>query len=167
MKKKISAILITALLLTASAVPVFAGTYTEDGTASALVTAEVISSYSIVLPAAITLTDPDEDGTYTGAYTIGAKGNINVAKKLACAPTTPTFTMTGNNGTNVMASVSQTIRAWVNSNSPASGQKSINDTESGGTFDNYSTVEGAVSAPISHAGTYSGNMEFTFGLTDL
>ena len=49
MKKKISAILITALLLTASAVPVFAGTYTEDGTASALVTAEVISSYSIVL----------------------------------------------------------------------------------------------------------------------
>ena len=167
MKKKIYALLLTAALTLITACPAFAGTYTSDGTANALVTAEVNSSYTILLPATIALTDPDNDNTYTGDYTIGAKGNINIAKKVACAPTSNTFTMTGNNSTSVTATVTQSLTAWVNNASPSAGNKNINLVNDSGAYENYSTITGSISAPITNAGTYQGNMEFTFGLADI
>ena len=167
MRKKLSAVLLTLCMTMMSVSMVFAGTYDTDGTANALVTAEVGSSYSIVLPATINLTDPDSDDVYTGDYEIGAQGNLNVAKKIACAPTSSTFTMTGNNHQSVTATVTQSKVEWVNITSPASNQKEITLVRDSGELKDYSVITGSISATIRHAGAYSGNMEFTFGLEDL
>ena len=153
-------------MLLMQAVPVYGGTYTEDGSANALVTADVSSSYSVMLPAVIALSDPDHDNNYTGTYKIGARGNINVEKKVICQPASSTFIMTGNNGDNITATVSQSHTSWVN-RTPASGQKLITHVEDSGPYEDYSTIEGNVSALIVSAGTYSGNMEFTFSLADI
>lgn len=166
MKKNITAIFLSALLIICTTCPVYATTYTDDGTATTLVTAEIPSSFSIVLPATVSLTDPDEDSEYTGSYTIGARGNLNITKKIVCSPTADTFTMTGNGGGNVTASIEQNDYEWVNA-SPGQHQKRITDTESSGTYSGFSTISGDISATITDAGVYSGNMEFTFYLTDI
>lgn len=166
MKKRLTAIVITFVTLICRVVPAFAGTYTEDGTAQTEVTAELSSSYSVIVPAAISLSDPDKDSVYTADYTVGAKGNINVLKKVTITPTAGTFTMTGNNGKSVTASVTQNITEWVNT-TPGSGQKKITDVEASGTYQDYSITTGSVSATITLAGSYSGNIDFSFALGDI
>lgn len=166
MKKRLAAVVLSFITLLNMVAPAFAGTFTEDGSTQTLVTAELTSSYSVIVPASIALSDPDKDTVYTADYTLGAKGNINVLKKVTIAPTASSFTMTGNNGQNVTASVTQDVTEWVNK-TPGAGQKKITDVETSGTYEDYAITTGSISATITLAGSYSGNVEFTFALGDL
>ena len=165
MKKRLLALFVTVGMTVSAAFPAHAATYTEDGSATALVTAELESTYQVMLPAVISLTDPDADKSYTGTYKIGAKGNFTDAKKIVCAPTSNSFSMTGA-GHTVTASVTQSVTEWVNS-SPGAGQKAITVVDASGDYAGYSPVEGSISATIEYAGSYSGNLEFTFSMEDV
>lgn len=164
-RKRLTAGLLTGIIAAIGVNPVFADTFSEDGVANTLVTAELTSSYSVIVPASIALSDPDKDGTYTATYTIGAKGNISILKKVSCKPTGSTFTLTNENSVSVTGSVNQTVNEWVKKDA-AANQKMISDVETGGTYDGYSIVTGDLSADIVQAGSYTGNLEFTFMLDD-
>ena len=161
MKKRIFAALLALSLSILCAVSVAADTYTSDGTAEALVTATLPSTYMVMVPATITLTDPDSDTVYTGSYTIGAKGNITGDEKIVCQPTAGSFTMTSADSTSVTATVTQAKTEWVYG-TPTSTQKRLSDAETTGAYSGYAVIDGSISATITHSGTYTGNVEFTF-----
>lgn len=156
MKKKLIALLTTIALAVTMCTPVLADTYTSDGSGTCLVTAELTSTYTITCPATLNLTDADSDGTYTGTYTVGAKGNIAGNDYVVITPS-ETFNMTGTTTNAVAAAtVSQNVTEWVKS-SPGENQIVIGSTD-------FSNTTGNVSVALEQADAYEGNLTFNFSL---
>lgn len=129
---------------------------TGDGTADCTVNAVVESSYSVTLPATLTLTK-QTDTQYTCEYTVGAKGNITQKQYVSIEPGS-SFTLTGaTNGQTSTASVSQAKTKWTGKAVVPEGEIAI------GT-DSYTTSTGTVSATLTQADNYSGKFTFTYSL---
>lgn len=145
MKKKLLTLLMTVVLTIVSCIPVFAETQTMQ------VTANLDDTWSVSVPATLNLTDPDENGTFTGTYAVSASGNIAGNKYVSIVPES-SFTMTGaTTGTNATASVSQTTQNW----------RRVAGT---GSVEMGTAVNGDVSVPLAVADGYAGNLVFTYGL---
>lgn len=141
-------------------VPVSAenGTYSEDGTASCVVTATLQSTYTVSLPAALGLAYDSGDERYEGSFSYGVKGNIAMDKKVSVtAPAS--FNLTGAaSAENVTAALSLPFTAW--SNDPESGVNALISPAE------FNLKTGTVTANITRADSYSGNFSFTFGMED-
>ena len=89
-KQKSFLLALSLVLLFGSTLPVQANqTLTEDGSVAVPLTAVIESSYSVSIPAALTLTPgaPDSDGTpFSGTVSVGVKGNINPGKAVVVIP---------------------------------------------------------------------------------
>lgn len=152
MKRTLALALIISLLITA--VPASATEYVGDGTGDCVVTAVIGSSYSVSIPATLTLnkvvdSQDSNFGKYVGTYTVGAKGNLASGNKVTITPT-PSVTMSATGKANVSATVTQAKTEWVFSELNAS---------------TYSNTTGSVVAPLTEAGNWSGTLQFTFGLS--
>ena len=145
MKKKLLTLLMAAVLMVANCVPVFAETQTMQ------VTANLNDTFTVSVPATLVLTDPDEDGTFTGTYAVSASGNIAGNKYVSIVPAS-SFTMTGaTTSTNATAAVVQETQNW--RRTAGTGSVAM-DTE----------VNGNVSVALTVADGYAGNLVFTYGL---
>lgn len=166
MKKRLMAMLCACATVLCLATPTYAANSEYPGSASdtqsCLVSAEVGSSYSVSIPAALTLAKSGATTTYTGTYNVGVKGNIAADKKVTLKPNAASFTMTDTtDGTNTAtASVAQTKTNWMNTISNASTDSVIGDTS-------YATISGTVSVDLPVAGSYSGTMTFAYSITDI
>ena len=159
-KKGLLGFLLLALLGMGTAVPVFAdnSTYSEDGTASCVVTATLQSTYTVSLPAALALAYDSEDERYEGSFSYGVKGNIAMDKKVSVtAPASFNLTGAASGGT-VTAALTLPFTAW------------SNDAESGVNAQispvSFTLKTGTVTANITQADSYSGNFSFTYGMED-
>ncbi len=147
MKRKLLIMIMTAVLVVTNCIPVLAETQTME------VTANMDSTYTVSIDATLALTDPDEDKTYTGTYTVSASGNISGDKYVSIVPES-SFTMVGRTtSTTATASVAQATTNWRRS---AGAGAVIMGTQ----------VNGTVSVPLEEADAYSGNLVFTYGLNN-
>ena len=146
---------IASLLLTS--VPCYATEYTNGATSGSIaVTAVVSSTYSITLPASLTLELSDaETSTYSNNYTVGVKANLLDNENITVTPAS-TFAMTApNQNDTATASVSQPITMWRNDVTDASTQIAASYTD-------YVNTTGSISVVLTGAGNYSGLATFTF-----
>ncbi|HAG69823.1 MAG TPA: hypothetical protein DCL38_07610 [Lachnospiraceae bacterium] len=159
-KKGMAGLVLCCVLAAGGAIPVHAdnNNYSEDGTASCVVTATLQSTYTVSLPAALALSYDSEDERYEGSFSYGVKGNIAMDKKVSVtAPAS--FDLTGAaSGDAVTAAITLPFTAWSNDE-----ESSTNALISASAF-NLKT--GSVSADITQADAYSGNFSFTFGMED-
>ena len=128
-----------------------AAEYTTDGTADCTVAATVSNSYVVSIPATLSLAKTSEGehaGKYIGEYTVGAKGNIGAGYAVFITPN-PNFTLSATGKASVTASVSQLKTRW-------------SASELSGTFNE---TTGIVVAALTEAGTWSGSLHFSFGIT--
>jgi len=161
-------------------------TYTSDGDATVPITATVASSYTVVLPSvAQNLSDPDNDGTYTGTIHYDVFGKVNSDKALivlagettglsvaedvingAGYATTHTvahqFHMSGTTGGQTVAGVveNSVIRFMASGATPVSPMDTIIPSAKSDT----APFEAAMSIDIPYTDTFTGNMPFRFGL---
>ena len=163
MKKiKILSLLSAAVFAMSAPLVVFAAdnTYgTGDSSGTISVTADVVSSYSITLPASVAL-ELQNDGTYSKNYTVGVKANIQNSETVKVTPTPKFDVFETNHGDNVQTSgsVTQTATAW--RNSPSEGQLQARATE-------YVTTTGTITIDLNNIegfGHYYGTATFTFGI---
>ncbi len=156
--RSVGGLVLCAVILAGSAMPVLAenGTYSEDGTASCVVTATLQSTYTVSLPAALALSYDTSDERYEGSFSYGVKGNIAMDKKVSVtAPAS--FNLTGAaSGDTVSASLSLPFTEW--SNDAESGVNTLISPT------NFNLKTGTVTADITQADSYSGNFSFTFGM---
>ncbi len=153
--------LTVAILMSSTTIPCFAAngtsqTASSDGSSSCVVSAVVQSSYSVSLPAILTLTLNNTTGRYEGTYTAGAKGNIASNQYVSIIPDS-SFTMTGAlNGEVATANVSQSVTKW--GKSAGIGQMVIGKT-------GYELCSGEIDVVLpSQADDYSGSFSFTYRL---
>ncbi len=179
-------------LLTSTGVPAMAAenTYTSDGTANVPITATVSSSYTVVLPSTTqTLTDDDNDGTYTGSIAYDVFGKINSDKALVVvagdgedtinsvvAQTQQAdyglaldlrkqFHMTGTTGNqNVTGVVKHTKIRFLSGSATVSANMDANIPAAKSATAPFAAE---MSIPIPYTDTFTGNMPFSFGLTDM
>ena len=191
--KKTMAALATALTILASTgVPALAAenTYTSDGSANVPITATVSSSYTVVLPSTTqSLSDDDNDGTYTGTIHYDAYGKINSDKALVILAgdaeygigtvtamfreagyaltrdyAVP-FHMTGSSGgQTVNGMVKHTILRFLAGSASPVGMM---DTNIVATKTEPAPYEVSMSIEIPYTDTFTGNMPFSFGLADM
>ena len=169
-KSKVMAIIVSMLLTMALVVPTYAdNTYTNATSGQVEVNLEVASSYSVALPASITLakaTDPNDasnDKYYDNsaanpANEVAVTGNIADNETVTVTPDasielTMARTAAGNETTTV--AVTQEVKEWKNS-----GQLGISHTIG-------ETEPLLLSTTLSsgQAGMYTGNLHFTFAKT--
>ncbi len=132
-----------------------AQTYDQNATSGSIaVSATVASTYTITLPATLSLTKTS--GTnYTGTYTVGVKANLDKNTYVRVTPAS-TFTLTNNSGVaaeNATATVTQTVKEW---------RKTAGTNILAANKDSNVETTGSVSVSLPYAGTYSGNLTFTF-----
>lgn len=157
--KKLLAMSLMSLAFALTSVPVCAAEYTSDGTASCLVTAEIGSTYSVSVPATLTLSENEDTGKFEGTYRVGAKGNIAGNKVVSITPSTNTMNMTGRTtGVTATANVLQNITQFV-LKSPQDGQALIR-------LDDYAYVDGFVDVNITDSDLYEGTIVFNFAMSD-
>ena len=162
-KKILLSVLAAASVLFAS-VPTYAAngstqTANTDGSLNCTVSVVVSSTYSVSLPATLTLSYNDGTGKYENTYTVGAKGNIRTDQYVSIVPDS-SFTMTGSVvGGTATASVTQDVTQW-SGGAPGVGQLAI------GTGD-YATTSGGVSVELTQADNYSGSFAFTYRLNNI
>jgi len=143
-------------MLALTSIPVCAASYTEDGTAECTVSATVNSSYTVSLPATVTLSKNEDK--YEGTYTAGVKGNILSTQKVTIVPD-ESFTLTGtDSGATATATVTQEKTTWTKTG--GSGNLAIGSSS-------YSNTSGKVEVELSTADSYSGHFDFTFELGDI
>lgn len=151
-----------ALAILCSGMPVHAATtdVSAPGTSDCTVTATMDSSYTVQLPLDIAL-EKQGDGSYTGTYNVGVKGNIAGDKKVSVTPAA-SFTMTGaTTSETVTAAVNQQYKTFVRTVTEAGTQKECNDSA-------YTTTDGSVTVDaINQADTYSGTLVFTIAFGSL
>lgn len=129
-------------------------TYTAaDASGSILVTATVSSTYTVTLPATLAL-ELKSDNTYEGEYTVGVKANLTDGEAVTVTPNA-TVTLTNNNGGGTTdGTVTQTVNTW--KLTPESANEIASD------YTQSIETTGKVSATLTKAGSYSGNLNFTF-----
>lgn len=131
---------------------------TGDGNATCTVKAVVESTYSVSLPATLTLAK-QADGSYKGEYVVGSKGNVAANQYVSIAPVSETFTMTGvNNSGMATASISQKVRKWT-------GYTAVSNDELAIGSDSYAESNGTVTVNLpTQADEYKGNFTFEYSL---
>ena len=152
MKKRILAtVVVIAVLATTvigSVISVSAAEHSTDGSAACTVKATVKSAYTVSLPATLNLTE-GSGNSFSGTYTVGIKGNIDDSHYVEITPVS--------NKTET-ATVAQNATKW--KRLTGSGYEVI------GTND-FAQTTGSVAVTLTQADTYSGDMEFTFGLKSI
>ena len=190
--KRLLALATAVGLLMATGVPSMAAenTYTSDGTASVPITATVSSSYTVVLPSTTqTLTDPDNDGTYTGTIKYDVFGKVNSDKAL--------IVVAGDGNNSIGDAVNETGQSYYSVETDFSRQFHMTGTTGGQTVNgmikhtvlrffaggattaatldkNIPTAKSdaapfaaEMSIEIPYTDTFTGNMPFSFGLVDV
>lgn len=160
--KKILAAALTSIAILGASIPCYAAngssqTANTDGSLSCTVSAVVQSSYSVSLPATLSLVYNDTSHLFENTYTVGAKGNIAGNQHVSIVPAS-TFTMTGQiSGLTATANVTQDVTKWVNK-VPATGEIAIGTSA-------YSESTGSVSVDLpAQADNYGGTFSFTYSL---
>lgn len=155
MKKKTLALICSVMML-CSSMNVFAAT--KDCTVKADASS-VHSTYVVALPANVTLSFDELDGLYKGSYQIGAYGIIQSGKKLSVAPPS-TVTLRASGQDDVTANITQQIKKFVPSGSPAGEGEMVISTSQ----EAMAMANGIITAEINNAGNYSGTFSFTVTL---
>jgi len=162
MKKKLLAGLVSAVLMFAGSISSFAEnttsqTATGDGNSTCTVSATIVSSYSVSLPATLTLSYNEGTGEYENTYTVGVKGVIGDAQFISVVPDA-SFTIRNSSGVSSgTAVVSQTKTKWKNIAS-AADEVTINPSS-------YATTTGSVSVALPDiADSYTGSFTFTYSI---
>lgn len=134
-------------------------TYTDGQTSGSIhITAVVGSTYSVTLPATLDLTYNDDTGKYEGTYTVGVKANLTDSENVTVIPSSTT-TLSDGKGNNVDASVVQAVDTWKLTASEAN--------EIASNYQIFVETTGMVSATITKAGSYTGDLQFTFSKSSL
>lgn len=145
-----SATLVLAMPLTA-----FAQDFTDAGSGSVTVTANVTSTYTVRLPATIELTRDAETGKYKADYTVGVRGQLAATNRIEVTPT-PSVELTDGSHT-VNAAVTQTVIAWEHDQSRVNENPTthvlISPTE-------FIETSGHIETVFEHLGSYSGTLNF-------
>ncbi len=138
--------------------------YAEDYTAGTTegevtVTATVNSSWTVVLPPMLELTETNGDGyNYACTYRCGVKANLESTEMVMIVPRS-NFEMKNRNNASIkaIATVTQAKGKWV-TNPTASDEIAVswNDT---------SYTEGKITVNLTEAGSYTGAVSFTFAKT--
>ena len=161
LKKKIMVMLLGISVMLSTLSPVYAAEYSADGQADCTVSATVASTYSVSVPATLSLAYNPSTLKYEGSYTIKAKGNILDTQCVEVKPQTSTFTMTGTNSSHTATgNIVQTKNRWVNTVTDTDSQTAIDKSS-------YTDITGDVSVTLTDADTYSGSIGFEFGLKTL
>lgn len=113
----------------------------------------VVSTYSVSLPAEITLVNDGD--SYTGSYTVGVKGSIKYYEMVEVIPSSSVNVIGKTTGTVATATINQEVTNWSN--------VAVTDGAFIGT-DDYVTVNGCVTADLKQADEYEGEFEFSFKL---
>lgn len=157
---KIKRMLVTSLLIAMFiSAPAYAAdsTYSGDGNHEMIISATVESTYSVKIPASLTLSYNEVSGNFEGTYNVGVKGNILLTKKVVVAPSA-SFTLTNATTTKTSTgTMTQAITDFVMTDEE--GCVKINP-------DSFSTTSGSASINLQDAGNYSGTVAFSFMLKD-
>ena len=113
----------------------------------------VVSTYSVSLPAEITLVDDGD--SYTGSYTVGVNGSIKYYEVVEVIPSSSVNIIGKTTGTVATATISQEVTNWSN--------VAVTDGAVIGT-DDYVPVNGCVTVDLTQADEYEGEFEFSFKL---
>ena len=134
-------------------------TYTDGQTSGSIhITAVVGSTYSVTLPATLELTYNSSTDKYEGTYMVGVKANLTDSEKVTVIPS-DTTTLSDGKGNTADASVSQTVDTWKLTASE--------NNEIASNYQNFVETTGTVSATITKAGSYTGDLQFTFSKSNL
>lgn len=178
MKKGMTAILLAAAAVPAFAVPAMAEEYTADGTAECSVAASVASTYTVSIPAAISLEYDKEGGTLGGSYRIGVKGDLLPGQMVQVVPVQLKETLasgtggeyyrgvlTGErSGRELPVTVTQQVTRWIPTGTePSWGEERFTRISASDFVYADGTI---VSEKLEEADTYSGTLVFEFGLED-
>lgn len=147
MRKVVSFVVLSFVLLTLSLRLPFNTLCAEENT--------VVSTYSVSLPAEITLVNDGD--SYTGSYTVGVKGSIKYYEMVEVIPSSSVNVIGKTTGTVATATINQEVTNWSN--------VAVTDGAVIGT-DDYVTVNGCVAADLKQADEYEGEFEFSFKLSD-
>lgn len=177
-KKGITAILLAAAAVLTFAVPAMAEEYSTDGTAECSVTARVVSTYTVSIPAAVALDYDKESGTLSGSYRIGVKGDLLPDQMVQVVPIQLKETLAAGTGGEyyqgvltgektkklLPVTVTQQVTRWI----PTGTEPSWGEERFTRLFgSDFVYVDGSiVSDKLEEADTYSGTLVFAFGLED-
>lgn len=168
MKKRVLAVLMTVAMTIFTCIPVMADSQ------AITVTAELASDYVVALPANFSLYDDGthgdaaaNDGEFTCEYTVGLdlsnaavsdpKTNLAGSKKVSIVPDT-SFDMNGKtiSGNKVTANVAQPNTVWTRNGDAANDILAQNQA-----------CTGKVTANISIADSYEGQLTFTYSMDNV
>ena len=126
------------------------------------VTANVTSTYSVQIPAALTLTaEGAGSNTFSGTYTVGARGYILNSQYVEISPADEFNMVADHVAGEGMATVTQEVTRWTNSVAGLGDEYMV----IGG--DTVTTTEGSVSVVLKAPDSYTGTLTFAYGLRDL
>lgn len=170
--------MLAAAAMLAFAVPAMAEEYNTDGTAECSVTARVVSTYTVSIPAAVSLDYDRESGTVSGSYRIGVKGDILPGQMVQVVPVQLKDTLAAGTGGEyyqgvltgeksrkaLPVTVTQQVTRWIPAGTePSWGEERFTRISAS----DFVYVDGTiVSDKLEEADTYSGTLVFEFGLED-
>lgn len=173
-----TAIILTVAAMLTFAVPAMAEEYNTDGTAECSVTASVVSTYTVSIPAAISLDYDKESGTLSGSYRIGVKGELLPGQMVQVVPIQLTETLAPGTGgeyyqgvltgertdRRLPVTVTQQVTRWIPlGTEPSWGEERFTRISAS----DYVYVDGTIiSDKLEEADTYSGTLVFEFGLEE-
>lgn len=178
MKKGMTAILLAAAAMLAFAVPAMAEEYSTDGTAECSVAARVVSTYTVSIPAAVSLDYDRESGTMSGSYRIGVKGDLVPGQMVQVVPVQLKETLASGTGGEyyrgvlmgeksgraLPVTVTQQVTRWIPTGTePSWGEERFTRISAS----DFVYADGRiVSEKLEEADTYSGTLVFEFGLEE-
>ena len=132
----------------------------ENGSVPVSVTVD--STYTVSLPAGLTLQREGSTNNFTGTVTVGVKANLTDSEKVTVTPAN-TFVMTNNSVGNVTANASATQKCqnWFNQTEPFTYTEG-SSTSQKANKDNFENVNCNISVELPVAGSYTGTLNFTF-----
>lgn len=173
-----TAIILAAAAMLTFAVSAMAEEYNTDGTAECSVTARVVSTYTVSIPAAVSLDYDKESGTMSGSYRIGVKGDLLPGQMVQVVPVQLKETLAAGTGGEyyhgvltgekskraLPVTVTQQVTRWIPTGTePSWGEERFTRISAS----DYVYVDGTiVSDKLEEADTYSGTLVFEFGLED-
>lgn len=180
MKKRVTAALLTVAVLLLQGMPVAAQEYTTEGTAECEISCQVASSYTVSIPASVSLSYSQETGTVSGTYQIGVKGDLLLNQMVKVVPTQLTDRLgEGLNGeyhygkltgestsTSLSVTVKQEKIQWIPKGTtpalPLKAERCIEISDS-----DFVYVEGTITSREPEAAdTYTGTLVFQFGVEE-
>lgn len=167
-----------AVLMLVQAVPVSAEEYSTEGTADCEVSCRVASTYTVSIPAAVSLAYSTETGTARGTYKVGVKGELLLDQMVVVKPVKLTGdlaagingdflwgTLVGEDtGKSLSVTVNQKITQWVPAGTePYFGAESCVDIAA----DDFVYADGTITTgELEVSDYYTGTLVFAFGLEE-